>query len=465
MPHHVFLSYSRKDKDLMQRIRDDLRAQHITVWTDDFLTPGTDAWNKAIEQAIEDAGCIVVILSPDAKESLWVNRELAYALSRKSPRRIFPVLARGDENDSIPIELIRTQRINFQRNYNTAIQQLIGNIRNHLNIATSQAEIPPFQRSHPQAQSKPKPTPSQPINSTQSTSQWIPSSQPPKSKPAMTPKSPPASSILKSEALQHPQLESTSNGVIKPLIPWLPWNQFRLLWWLFIHPGWFVDYRNQIGEQATKKSAAWLASTIIWLPLLIPILSGLGTSPTTNATLMNISHLGWSGIVAFVWLTTIRKANREATNAGFIFGIMFIGTVVGVAGGIAGIITIGTSAGVIGFIVGTITLTIALSVAESVSIGSRQITSDVIAPGIIIIIGALAGIASAGGITGAITIIAISIVVFGITISIVQVVKTGLQIRRLLFFNIIVLIFLALSYAVLIWIYWLGGWRVLSSLS
>jgi hypothetical protein len=41
----IFLSYSRRDGDLMHRLRDDVRRHGFTVWTDEGLVPGTQSWN------------------------------------------------------------------------------------------------------------------------------------------------------------------------------------------------------------------------------------------------------------------------------------------------------------------------------------------------------------------------------------------------------------------------------------
>ena len=116
MEHHVFISYSRHDSDLMARIRDDLRAADLLVWTDDSLTPGTDSWKNAIENAIQNAGSVVVLMSPDSKQSIWVEREMDYARACKVP--IIPVLARGEnEVSAIPFELINAQRVDLREDY------------------------------------------------------------------------------------------------------------------------------------------------------------------------------------------------------------------------------------------------------------------------------------------------------------------------------------------------------------
>ena len=67
--HDVFLSYSRKDTIVMRKVRDALRIANITVWTDENLEVGTPAWQMAIQEAVDSAKVMVVLLSPDAKKS------------------------------------------------------------------------------------------------------------------------------------------------------------------------------------------------------------------------------------------------------------------------------------------------------------------------------------------------------------------------------------------------------------
>jgi len=131
--HHIFLSYSRKDTPMMQRIADDLRGSGMTVWVDDNLEPGTPAWERSISAAIRYAGCLVVILSPDAEQSTWVGRELAMA--ETLDKRIFPNLARGSEKDAIPFRLMSHQWVDGRHNYQEAFGKLLGAVRKYLNFS------------------------------------------------------------------------------------------------------------------------------------------------------------------------------------------------------------------------------------------------------------------------------------------------------------------------------------------
>ncbi len=119
----IFLSYSRRDREKMRVLREGLVAQGFSVWSDEVLEPGSPSWRRDVQQAIEGAGCIVAVLSPEAKESEWVGEELGYAKIRKL--RIFTVLVRGDESNAIPFGLTGVQWIDMRSDYQAGIEELV----------------------------------------------------------------------------------------------------------------------------------------------------------------------------------------------------------------------------------------------------------------------------------------------------------------------------------------------------
>ncbi len=120
---HVFMSYSRIDEEVMRRITTFLRKQGIKVWVDnENLIPGTPIWEEEIEKAINGAFAVVVVLSPDAKGSEWVRREVTYA--DQYEKRVFPVLVNSDEDSSIPIRLITRQFVDIRSNEEVGLNSL-----------------------------------------------------------------------------------------------------------------------------------------------------------------------------------------------------------------------------------------------------------------------------------------------------------------------------------------------------
>lgn len=122
-PEQVFVSYSRKDIETMQKIVEFLRNQGIKVWLDnESLVIGTRTWEKEIENAISNSMAILVLLSPDSKRSEWVRREITY--SEQYSKTIIPILVRGDTTESIPISLINYQFLDLRVGFETGLDRL-----------------------------------------------------------------------------------------------------------------------------------------------------------------------------------------------------------------------------------------------------------------------------------------------------------------------------------------------------
>lgn len=127
---HVFISYSRKDTEVMEKVYRTLQDANLSVWVDQKLEPGERSWRRAVEKAIDNASCIVLILTPDAKGSEWVEAELDYAQTQN--KKIFCVFARGDRGSAALLGYTLTQWVNIQKEYDKPMQDLIAAIRKYL---------------------------------------------------------------------------------------------------------------------------------------------------------------------------------------------------------------------------------------------------------------------------------------------------------------------------------------------
>lgn len=129
--NHIFISYSRHDTEVMQRIAFFLRDRGFKVWVDnEKLVPGTTAWESAIEGALKNAYAVVVILSPEAISSEWVRREITY--SDQFNKRIFPVLVQGDEESALPLRLVTRQYVDLRADEAAGLEALTKAIQFYL---------------------------------------------------------------------------------------------------------------------------------------------------------------------------------------------------------------------------------------------------------------------------------------------------------------------------------------------
>jgi hypothetical protein len=90
---HIFISYSRTDIDFARYLRASLEAEGFPVWMDEKrLSAGMDWWGE-IEANIDSCAAFLVIMSPDSKDSVFVQNEILRALDQK--KALFPVLLAG----------------------------------------------------------------------------------------------------------------------------------------------------------------------------------------------------------------------------------------------------------------------------------------------------------------------------------------------------------------------------------
>lgn len=131
-PIDIFLGYSRQDLDTMRRLHDDLRSNGFTVWTDEIgLEPGTRHWQSEIEEALNRSRCMVVLLSPQARASEWIGREIHYA--QLVGLYIIPVLIEGTESTAVPFSLLGTQWVDMRSVYDEPLhRKLIPTLRTWL---------------------------------------------------------------------------------------------------------------------------------------------------------------------------------------------------------------------------------------------------------------------------------------------------------------------------------------------
>jgi hypothetical protein len=109
----VFISYCHRDGARMRRLREDLRSHGLRVWTDENLQPGTPSWKTAVESAVRGGRVLVVIMTPDAKRSSWVESEINTALTHDVP--IFPILCKGDTKNAVPFALNGYQFVDMRK--------------------------------------------------------------------------------------------------------------------------------------------------------------------------------------------------------------------------------------------------------------------------------------------------------------------------------------------------------------
>ena len=474
--HDVFLSYSRADTKTMVQVKADLEAEELSVWIDQTgIPPGTPDWERAIENAIKACDCMVVVLSPDAYESPWVRAETHFAKAHR--KSIFPILARGSEQTSVPLNLIYAQWIDIRdvRHYRGSMQRLVNEICNHLgkeSLSQQRARLATEKARREAAEAARRKAPAEEARRVAAEDARCKAAEDePRRKAAeeaakrqrqaereqWAQKAPPTPSPtpIQQQHRNTPPRSTSQPPKPKPTQPQLnhlnPLDWLRVLWWMLIAPANWSDFFIN-DEAILKKTTAGLKSTLSWLPLALLATSGvIGTLPIEISV---DRPLGMMAALFMIWaisLATRRLEFNEISGDGtliFIFYIAFViaaivaaGVTVGTAGGVALAVVVSVAAAVAGVMT--------FGVVDDVEIGATAVGALGMAIGMFV--GVSEDEVSAITLAGAfVTAGAMAIII-----------QYQLESGRPTIYGKAIFLALILSYAVLIYHSFLGGYRVL----
>ncbi|MCI0514350.1 toll/interleukin-1 receptor domain-containing protein [candidate division KSB1 bacterium] len=126
LPKEIFLSHSDKDREFAVQLVRVLRNHGLPVWYSRSNIRGAQQWHDEIGAALNRCDWFLIILSPNAVQSLWVKRELIFALQhQRFENKIVPVLYRSCDYDNLSWTLSQFQIIDFTQPLNTACQELL----------------------------------------------------------------------------------------------------------------------------------------------------------------------------------------------------------------------------------------------------------------------------------------------------------------------------------------------------
>lgn len=92
MPH-VFISYSRKQREYVRRLATHLaEAAGVEIWFDYEIVTG-ERWDDVVRTKIDTCAALIVVMTPDAESSHWVAEEVARA--RDQGKELLPLLLEG----------------------------------------------------------------------------------------------------------------------------------------------------------------------------------------------------------------------------------------------------------------------------------------------------------------------------------------------------------------------------------
>ncbi|MFZ4508484.1 MAG: toll/interleukin-1 receptor domain-containing protein [Fimbriimonas sp.] len=128
-PAEIFFSHASEDRSAVEPIVAALRDRNLSVWYSRTSIIGSALWHDEIGKALDRCDWFVIALSRAAVESVWVKRELIYALSdHRYEERITPLLLEDCEFRRLSWVLPSIEYVDFRHDRHLAQIQLLSSL-------------------------------------------------------------------------------------------------------------------------------------------------------------------------------------------------------------------------------------------------------------------------------------------------------------------------------------------------
>ncbi|HMF55019.1 MAG TPA: toll/interleukin-1 receptor domain-containing protein [Pyrinomonadaceae bacterium] len=125
-PNEVFLSHSSLDEPFVSTLADVMRRHGIPVWYSQTNIIGAQQWHDEIGAALKRCDWFVLILSPNSVKSLWVKREILFALNdNRYADKIVPLLYQPCDFDQLSWTLSIFQMVDFVADFESGCRSLL----------------------------------------------------------------------------------------------------------------------------------------------------------------------------------------------------------------------------------------------------------------------------------------------------------------------------------------------------
>ena len=121
----IFISYSRSDKDFVDKLAANLVANKAWVWVDRWELKVGDSLINKIQEAIQEASALLVVLSNASVSSEWCKKELTAGLVRELEEKRIIVLPVLLEDCQIPLFLRDKLYADFRSDFDEGLRAVL----------------------------------------------------------------------------------------------------------------------------------------------------------------------------------------------------------------------------------------------------------------------------------------------------------------------------------------------------
>ena len=130
----VFISYNRKDEEFVDKLAKELILHNIPVWRDTWQLGLGDSITNSVQNALEKASFVCLVLSENALKSKWVEREITASLVRELEEQRLSILPLVIDNCTLPLFLRDKLYADFRSDFDIGIKEIITAVADKYNL-------------------------------------------------------------------------------------------------------------------------------------------------------------------------------------------------------------------------------------------------------------------------------------------------------------------------------------------
>jgi hypothetical protein len=120
----VFISYSHKDKEFVEKLALNLIRDKTWVWLDEWEIAAGESLIERIQSLIQGASVLVAVFSKAAVESIWCKREVTAGIQRELEEKKVLIVPAILEDCELPLFLRDKKFADFRRDFDNGLQTL-----------------------------------------------------------------------------------------------------------------------------------------------------------------------------------------------------------------------------------------------------------------------------------------------------------------------------------------------------